>query len=190
MRGTVRRWLVRGIGGVMIAALITLALVPALAVAADDVPTYANDVFSFTIPDGWEQDNGDDGDVIAPKAASPVGDMVVEFDSADPVGSFTVVTAALPDGATLDTFVPQALAQTQQRYVAVQTLGVQQVALGEDDARQVDFTGMSNGVRLSISQVYTVHEGTVYILTVATTPQSIGAFKGQMSDLIGSWAFM
>ena len=163
----------------LLAVIIMIGVMGASAapVAADGAFSDDNGQFTFAIPDGWEQ------------KTTKAKDVVAEFDSTDPLGSFTVALMPAPEDATLDDVMPGLIAKRQARYQSVIAVGTHPVTLAGEDGAQVDFTAISKGFALTVSEIYAIHNGTIYVVTIATQPRDAGVFMGQASYALGSWQF-
>ncbi len=178
MRGIVPRWSLRCAAGALLAMILVLGLVPMIGVGAQGAFTDAEGRFSFAIPTDWQQDTPDDEDTV------------VQFQMANPYGTFYVVTDEIPDGATLETFAPMAVAKLKAEWSDFQPTMMQPMLLNGTPAQQIDFTATSSGQRVAISQVYVMHDDVLYILTIAAPAQNLDILKRQASGIIATWTFL
>jgi hypothetical protein len=172
-----RRWLIGGICAALFVPLLAISVaVPS--VAADGAFTDASGRFSFNVPNGWWEDEPEDGDIV------------VQFQVPNPLATFYVVTMPMPDDIELDDFIPSTFDTFSAGFENFHPSSQQDAVVGGEPAKQIDITATSNGHTVALSQIYTVHDGTVYVLTIATPSPSLNALKDQATQIIGSWEFL
>src|SRR5947209_7078512 len=89
MPARLRHYLLRGICCALFVPLLTFS-----SVAADGAFTDGSGRFSFSVPNGWWQDQPEGNDIV------------VQFQVPNPLATFYVVTMPMPDDVTLDDFIP------------------------------------------------------------------------------------
>lgn len=156
MSSTVRHWFARVACGALVASLLATFLVAAPAVGAQSAFTDASGRFSFSVPDDWAEDEPDDGSIA------------VQFQVPHPLATFYVSTMPLPQDTSLEDFIPQVFAAFSAQFDDFSPAPVANTVVGGEQAKQVDIAAVASGQKVSLSEIFAVHDGTVYVLTIAT----------------------
>ncbi|MGI8855604.1 MAG: PsbP-related protein [Thermomicrobiales bacterium] len=160
--------------------LLMLAIPPALPVGAAETFSDPQNRFSFQIPDGWQQDL---------TASNPA--LVVQYLTTNPDGAFNVTATPLPDGITID-LVPQlVIARLQKDFSDFQQTSLGAASVAGEQGAELDYTATSSaGTVVATAQILVAHNGTLYLLTLASQPQDIGAIQTAGIPILLSWQWL
>lgn len=146
--------------------------------------TYTNQDAGFTVryPPDWEQSESVQGTVVLFKSpAEGPTDQVRE--------SVGVSTEQLPSASyTLDAYTSAAMRQIQQAIPAFQLIASQSATLAGHPAHELVYTGTQDTTALEWLQLYTIVDGTSYILTFAAAPDSFTQFEATARAMFDSFA--
>ncbi len=135
--------------------------------------------FTFSRPAAWTV-----GQSTAPSSA-------VQFNSTNPAGVVDISTEAYPSAATPNTILTAAFAEIKKGIPDAQEVGTATLQLGSEPAVQIDYTGTVSGdIRIYFSQIFALHAGTLYILTLGAPPADIEKMKQQAIPLVTTWKFL
>lgn len=134
--------------------------------------------FSFSRPAAWTV-----GQSSAPNS-------VVQFNTTNPSGVVDISTESVSAGITPETYRDGALAEIKKGIPDAQQVGTTQLHLDTEPAIQIDYTGTVSGSRIYFSQIFALHKGTAYILTLGTQPTDIDKMKQQAILVIQTWKFL
>jgi hypothetical protein len=134
--------------------------------------------FSFSRPAAWMV------------GQSTSADSIVQFNAMNPAGVIDISTESVPANATPDTYRAAALAEINKSIPDAQQVGTLSLQLGGEPAIQIDYTGTVSGNKIYFSQIFVLHAGTAYVLTIGTQPADIEAVKQQAVVLIQTWKFL
>ncbi len=134
--------------------------------------------FSFSRPSAW-----------VPGQSSSL-DTVAQFSVTDPLGVVDISTETVPGSTTADAYLQAALVQIKQTIPDAQQMGVTQLKLDTEPATQIDYVGTASGTKIYFSQIFALHKGTAYVLTLGTQPADIDKLKQQAIVVIQTWKFL
>ncbi|MCA1669765.1 MAG: hypothetical protein LC793_20710 [Thermomicrobia bacterium] len=134
--------------------------------------------FSFSRPAAW----------MVAQATSP--ESIVQFTSSDPHGVVDISTESVASGITLDTYRDAAFAGIKKSILNVQQVGTTNLQLDSEPAVQIDYTGTVSDSTVYFSQIFALHKGAAYILTLGTQPADIAKMKQQAIVVVTSWKFL
>lgn len=137
------------------------------------------ELFSFTLPAGWQIEQPQMTDVVALAILGP------------PIGNINIVTETVLRSLTLDEYVTAAIADIRAKYPSYQLgpTGIQAVALGGKPARRYDVIGVQRGTQLHFTQTIAVNEGIAYVLTFTAADKDEDLVMGQFSLISATFAF-
>ncbi len=160
--------------------IFILAISLAPSVGAETTFTDPQNRFSFTIPDGWQQDT----------AASNPG-IVVQYLTTNPDGAFNVAATPLPDGLAIDAVPPLIVARLQQQFSDFQQTNIGPANVAGEQGVEVDYMATPNGGTLiATAQIIVQHNGTLYFLTLAARPPDIDAIQTAGVPILLSWQWL
>ncbi len=134
--------------------------------------------FSFSRPSAWT--------VGQPTSAT----SVVQFSSTNPLGVVDVSTESVAGSVTPEKYLEAALAEIKKDIPDAQQIGTTTLQLDAEPATQIDYTGSVNGSKIYFSQIFALHKGTAYVLTLGTQPADIEKMKQQAIPIIQTWKFL
>jgi hypothetical protein len=134
--------------------------------------------FSFSRPAAWTV------------GQSTATNSVVQFTTTNPLGVVDVSTEPVASGVTPNTYQDAALAEIKKGIPDARQVGMTTLKLDNEPAVQIDYTGTVSGSTIAFSQVFALHKGTAYILTLGTAPENIEAMKQQAVVVIQTWKFL
>jgi hypothetical protein len=134
--------------------------------------------FSFSRPAAW----------TVGQSTSP--NSIVQFNSTNPLGVVDISTEAVPGNTTPSTYLDAALAEIKKSIPDAQQVGTLNLQLGSEPAVQLDYTGTVSGNQIYFSQIFALHKGTAYVLTLGTQPADIDTMKQQAVVLVQTWKFL
>lgn len=135
--------------------------------------------FSFSRPAAWTV-----GGSTSPGS-------VVAYSTANPSGYLDISTEAYPGAVTPATILTAAFAEIKKGIPDAQQVGTTNLRLDTEPAVQIDYTGtVSNNVAIYFSQIFALHKGTLYILTLGAQPADIERMKQQAIPVITTWKFL
>jgi hypothetical protein len=140
--------------------------------------TDAQGRFSFSRPSAWTQQ-------------SPPGqDIVVQFNGNSPLLSANIVVTPLPSAVSPDQYLPLVLNQLKTSFPDMATIGTTQTSVGGEQGTQIDYTATASGTKVYFSQIYVIHKGTAYVLTLACQQADVDQAKQQAGVVIQTWKFL
>lgn len=84
-----------------------------------------------------------------------------------------------------------AFAEIKKGIPDAQQVGTTTLRLGTESAVQIDYTGtVSGNITIYFSQIFALHTGTLYILTLGAQPADIEKVKQQATPVITTWKFL
>ncbi len=134
--------------------------------------------FSFSRPAAWTV------------GQSTSSGSIVQFNSANPIGVVDISTESVPASTTPSTYLDAALAEIKKSIPDAQQVGTLNLQLDSEPAVQIDYTGTVSGNTIYFSQIFALHKGTAYILTLGTQPADIDKMKQQAIVVIQTWKFL
>ncbi|HEY7907664.1 MAG TPA: PsbP-related protein [Thermomicrobiales bacterium] len=134
--------------------------------------------FSFSRPAAWTV------------GQSTSSDSVVQFNATNPPGVLDISTESVPASATPETYRAAALAEIMKAIPDAQQVGTLSLQLDTEPAIQIDYTGTVSGNKIYFSQIFSLHKGTAYVLTLGTQPADIDKMKQQAIVLVQTWKFL
>lgn len=134
--------------------------------------------FSFSRPAAWAV------------GQSTAANSVVQFDTTNPSGVVDISTEAVSASITPETYLNGALAEIKKGIPDARQVGTTQLHLDSESAVQIDYTGTVSGSTIYFSQIFALHKGTAYILTLGTQPTDIDKMKQQAIIVIQTWKFL
>jgi hypothetical protein len=134
--------------------------------------------FSFARPAAWTV-----GQSSAPGS-------VVQFNSARPPGVIDISTESVASGITPDTYLSAALVEIKKGIPDAQQTGTARLRLDSEPAVRIDYTGTVSGNAIAFSQIFALHNGTAYILTLGTQPADSETMKQQAIVVVQTWKFL
>lgn len=134
--------------------------------------------FSFSRPAAWTV------------GQSTATNSVVQFDTTNPSGVVDISTESVSASITPETYLNGALAEIKKGIPEARQVGTTQVHLDSESAVQIDYTGTVSGSTIYFSQIFALHKGTAYILTLGTQPTDIDKMKQQAIIVIQTWKFL
>jgi hypothetical protein len=134
--------------------------------------------FSFSRPAAWAV------------GQSTSADSVVQFNTTNPPGVVDISTESVPASATPETYRAAALAEIMKAIPDAQQVGTLSLQLDSEPAIQIDYTGTVSGNKIYFSQIFALHKGTAYILTIGTQPADIEKMKQQAVVVVQTWKFL
>lgn len=134
--------------------------------------------FSFSRPAAW----------TAEQSTTP--GSVVQFNSTNPLGIVDITTGDAPSGVAPEEYHDRALVQIKKTIADAQEVGTLPLKLDTEPAIQIDYTGTVNGTKIYFSQIFAVHKGTAYVLTLGTQPADIDKMKQQAIVVVQTWKFL
>ena len=117
-------------------------------------------------------------------------DSVVQFSATNPLGVIDISTESVAGGITPDTYRDAALAEITKSIPDAQQVGTTQLQLDSEPAIQIDYTGIVSGNTIYFSQIFALHKGTAYVLTLGTQPADRDKMKQQALPVIQTWKFL
>jgi len=135
--------------------------------------------FSFSRPAAWTV-----GGSTSPGS-------VVAYTTANPSGYLDISTEAYPGATTPAMILTPAFAEIKKGIPDAQQVGTTTLQLGTEPAVQIDYTGtVSGNITIYFSQIFALHTGTLYILTLGAQPADIEKMKQQAIPVITTWKFL
>lgn len=134
--------------------------------------------FSFSRPAAWTV------------GQSTAANSVIQFNTTNPSGVVDISTESVASGVTPEAYLSGALAEIKKGIPDAQQVGTTQVRLDTESAVQIDYTGTVSGTTIYFSQIFALHKGTAYILTLGTQPTDIDRVKQQAIVVIQTWKFL
>lgn len=134
--------------------------------------------FSFSRPAVWT--------VGQPASA----DSVAQFSSTNPLGVVDISTESVAGGITPDTYRDAAFAEITKGIPDARQIGTTRLQLDTEPAIQIDYTGTVGGKTIYFSQIFALHTGTAYVLTLGTQPADSDAMKQQALTVLRTWKFL
>ncbi len=135
--------------------------------------------FSFSRPAAWTV------------GGSTSSGSVVAYTTANPSGYLDISTEAYPGTATLATILNASFAEIKKGIPDAQQVGTTNLQLGTEPAVQIDYTGtVSGNITIYFSQIFALHTGTLYILTLGAQPADIEKMKQQAIPVVTTWKFL
>lgn len=135
--------------------------------------------FSFSRPAAWTV-----GGSTSPGS-------VVAYNTTNPSGYLDISTEAYPGAATPATILNAAFAEIKKGIPDAQQVGTTNLQLGTEPAVQIDYTGtVSGNITIYFSQIFALHTGTLYILTLGAQPADIEKMKQQAIPVVTTWKFL
>ncbi|MHB8645574.1 MAG: PsbP-related protein [Thermomicrobiales bacterium] len=134
--------------------------------------------FSFSRPAAWTV------------GQSTATGSVVQFNSTNPLGVVDISTESVASGTTPDKYLAAGLVEIKKNIPDAQQVGTLNLQLDSEPAVQIDYTGTVNGSKVYFSQIFALHKGTAYILTLGTQPADINAMKQQAIVVVQTWKFL
>ena len=135
--------------------------------------------FSFSRPAAWTV-----GGSTSPGS-------VVAYTIANPSGYLDISTEAYPGAATPATILTAAFAEIRKGIPDAQQVGTTNLQLDTEPAVQLDYTGtVSGAITIYFSQIFALHKGTLYILTLGAQPADIEKMKQQAIPVVTTWKFL
>jgi hypothetical protein len=135
-------------------------------------------LFSFSRPAAWTV------------GQSTAANSVVQFNTTNPLGVVDVSTEPIASGVTPATYRDAALAEIKKGIPDAQQVGMTTLNLDTEPAIQIDYTGTVSGSTIAFSQIFALHKGVAYILTLGTAPENSDALKQQAIVIIQTWKFL
>lgn len=134
--------------------------------------------FSAVVPDGWTSvDSSVAGMVFFQRAASPTHGIRTNFN----------VLRQNAAGAALSDVVQQSTASLEQSGWMVQPAPA--VTVGGLPAQSVIATNSIKGTKVSTHQFYVLKGSSIYIATMTSSPEDVGAAQKITSALFATWAW-
>lgn len=169
-------------GGAATTGSVTTGTTPAGSAIAGTSLTLFTDPqgrFSFSRPAAWTV-----GGSTSPGS-------VVAYTTANPSGYLDISTEAYPSTATPAMILAAAFAEIKKGIPDAQQIGTTTLQLGTEPAVQIDYTGtVSGNITIYFSQIFALHTGTLYILTLGAQPADIEKMKQQAIPVITTWKFL
>lgn len=134
--------------------------------------------FSFSRPAAW----------TVGQSTSP--DSIVQFNASNPLGVVDISTESVASGITPEKYLDAALTQIKQSIPDAQQIGTLSLKLDTEPATQIDYTGTVNGTKVYFSQIFALHKGTAYILTLGAQPVDIDKMKQSAVVVVQTWKFL
>jgi len=134
--------------------------------------------FSFSRPAAWT--------VGQPTSA----DSVAQFSSTNPLGVVDISTEAVAGGTMPDRYLDAAFAEITKGIPDARQVGTTRLQLDTEPAIQIDYTGTVGGATIYFSQIFALHMGTAYVLTLGTQPADSDAMKQQALPIVQTWKFL
>jgi hypothetical protein len=134
--------------------------------------------FSFSRPAAWTV------------GQSTSADSVVQFNASNPPGVVDISTESVTGTTTPESYRAAALAEIAKAIPDAQQVGTLTLQLGGEPAIQIDYTGTVSGNKIYFSQIFSLHKGTAYVLTLGTQPADIDKMKQQATVVIQTWKFL
>ncbi len=156
----------------------TIAVGSVAAGAGETLFTDPRGRFSFARPAAWTV------------GQSTAAGSVVQFDATNPPGVVDISTESVSSGITPGTYLGAALIEIKKGIPDAQQVGTTQMQLDSEPAIQIDYTGTVSGNKIAFSQIFALHKGTAYILTLGAQPADSDAFKQQASVVLRTWKFL
>jgi hypothetical protein len=135
-------------------------------------------LFSFSRPAAWTV------------GQSTAANSIVQFNTTNPLGVIDISTEPIASGITPDTYRDAALAEIKKGIPDAQQVGMTSLRLDSEPAIQIDYTGTVSGSTIYFSQIFALHKGMAYILTLGTAPENSDALKQQAIVVIQTWKFL
>lgn len=135
-------------------------------------------LFSFSRPAAWTV------------GQSTAANSVVQFNTTNPLGVIDISTEPVAAGITPATYQSAALAEIKKGIPDARQVGMTTLLLDSEPAVQIDYTGSVSGNTIAFSQVFALHTGIAYILTLGTAPETIETMKQQAIVVIQTWKFL
>lgn len=159
---------------------LAFAILSASSVGAATTFTDPQNRFSFTLPDGWQQDT----------AASNPG-VIVQYLIANPDGAFNVAATLLPDGTTIDAVSPLIIARLQRDFSDFQQTNIGTASVAGEPGIELDYMATpAGGTLVATAQIMVQHNGILYLLTLAARPPDIGAIQMASAPILLSWQWL
>jgi len=135
--------------------------------------------FSFSRPAAWTV-----GGSTSPGS-------VVAYTTTNPTGYLDISTEAYPGATTPATILTAAFAEIKKGIPDAQQVGTTTLQLDSEPAVQIDYTGTVNGaITIYFSQIFALHKGTLYILTLGAQLADIEKMKQQAIPVVTTWKFL
>lgn len=134
--------------------------------------------FSFSRPAAWTV------------GQSTTPDSIVQFNSTNPLGVVDVSTESVPGSIAPDKYLDAALAEIKKQIPDAQQIGTLNLQLDTEPAIQLDYTGTVSGNKIYFSQIFAIHKGTAYVLTLGTQPADIEKMKQSAVVVVQTWKFL
>lgn len=173
------------------AVFLALVAVSSSAVAAATTYTDPQGRVSFTIPDGWQQQNS-----LPPGTTLPPGvDFVTLFFVPTLTNGFkanvNIVTNTVPAGTTLDQIVSNGRAALPKVFPSYQAGpdGVQNVTVGSQPAEAYQFSAAASGTTFQGEQVVVLAGTRAYVITFAASATDLPTLLQQGTVLLSSFMF-
>ncbi|MEX2194564.1 MAG: hypothetical protein WD844_04685 [Thermoleophilaceae bacterium] len=180
----------------LVSAILAVAL---LAGCGNDDSGDAVEGTGYTVdtPGGWD-DRSDDSEEFAASGFEP--DIVL---TADPEGGFSsninvLRQGSLADGVDADRLTEQSRQALQDPAVLEQLGGdlapsdisdVSALDIDGEQARAFDYSSEREGQELRFRQVYTVREGSGYVLTYTALADGFEEGSAALDDVVESWSW-
>ena len=126
--------------------------------------------FSFSRPTAW---------TVGQSTSTA---SIVQFNATNPLGVIDISTESVAASITPDTYRNAALTEIKKGIPDARQTGMTDLKLDTEPAVQIDYTGTVSGNIVSFSQVFALHKGTAYVLTLGTQPTDIETMKQQAID--------
>lgn len=134
--------------------------------------------FSFSRPATWTV------------GQSTSTDSAVQFSTTNPLGVVDISTESVTGTTTPESYRAAALAEIAKSIPDAQQVGTLTLQLGGEPAIQIDYTGTVSGNKIYFSQIFALHKGTAYVLTLGTQPADVDKMKQQATVVIQTWKFL
>ncbi len=134
--------------------------------------------FSFSRPAAW---------MVGQSTST---NSVVQFSATNPLGVIDISTESVTGRITPDTYRDAALAEITKSIPDAQQVGTARLQLDSEPAIEIDYTGTVSGNTIYFSQIFALHKGMAYVLTLGTQPTDSDKMKQQALPVIQTWKFL
>jgi hypothetical protein len=134
--------------------------------------------FSFSRPSEWAQQ------------ADTSSGVLVQFNGANPLLSMSIVGAPLSPTVTPDRYLPIVIDQLKRSFPDLSIMDTTRIPVGGEQGTQIDYTGTTSGARVYFSQIYVLHRGTAYVLTLACQQADADRARQQAIVVVQTWEFL
>jgi hypothetical protein len=188
--------------GRSLALLLALAALAAAGCGGGDEPV-EGEGYTYSVPDGWEDESDDAGDEIDIAGMGPDSLVMGEVEDGFAPDVNVIREGRLPSGVTIDQYAEVSLAGLQDPAAAglpqelvdiVDQLDPHDFSeprdseLDGEEAVVWDFSGKSrDGGPTRVRQVTAVHDDYAYTLTLTVRPERFDEETGALDEVIDSW---